>query len=120
METAEARFDFPAISDDGKQNPRPGDGWEERVHEAADDGWTKGAQIGSVALAASSEEGKGPPYVTAKFTFRDGDEVTLRGAVPGMGSWVGKGSVEYVEGTGKFAGRTGSLPVEFKNPKRWG
>ena len=113
-------YDFPVISDDEKKAPKPGDTWEEKLYEATDARFAKGRQMGRVELEA--ERGQGPPYLTARFTFNDGDTVTLRGEVPGMGSWIGKGRVEYVpgSGSGKFKNRTGSMEVEFENPKRWG
>ena len=77
--------------------------------------------IGSVAIA----HGRGRdrlPFV-AVFTFRDGDDVVVvRGDVPREGGdWKGDGTVEVIDGTGRFGGRNGArLPLHSENPKRWG
>jgi hypothetical protein len=120
MGDPQAVCDFPAISDDGNRSPKPGDTWTETVFDAPGPDWTRGPRSGTVEITALT--GQGPPRLTAVFTFGDGDVVSLEGEVPGMGSWKGSGRVAYVagSGTGKFAGRTGSLSVEFKNPKKWG
>ena len=118
MAEAAPMCDFPAISDDGRKGPKPGDAWTESVWDAAGSGFEKGSPSGSVTIEA--QRGGGPPRLRASFAFSDGDSVILEGEVPGMGTWLGSGRVAYVSGTGKFVGRTGEIDVEFVNPKKWG
>jgi hypothetical protein len=125
-----ARIDFPAISDRGprpadtsSREPQPGDTWDETVYEDTGGDWRNGEwgdEIGKVTLKQSRTSDRGN-VVEASFTFTDTDTVELSGAVPGNGTWRGKGSLRIVKGTGKFADRKGrDVTVDSTNPKRWG
>ena len=136
-ETEGTRYDFPFVSERRRslaspdaedlstpeQELAPADRlrvWVEDLFVAKDGVGHERDVIGSVAIS----HGRGPgrlPFV-AVFTFVDGDDVVVvRGDVPReRGDWQGDGTVDVIDGTGRFEGRDGRLPLHSENPKRWG
>ena len=128
------RFDFPVISDSEGDADKIGEGGfslsAETVYEDRSDWdfgrntWTfdRGDPVGHVYLELARPHGN-RVLLTATFEFGDRDAVILKGVVPyeeGSGR-VGGGRLAVVGGTGKFQGRGGhAVPLEVRNPKRWG
>jgi hypothetical protein len=118
--SAGSKHDFPAVSEESPSTPGGGERSSEMVETVyqwkGPEKYGKGEKIGSVTVRSNGAR------FTADFTFDDRDIVTLDGAIPGNGSWKGKGKATYVrgKGTGKFANRTGDIEIESDNPKRWG
>jgi hypothetical protein len=119
------RCDFPAVSfrrqGDRPGAPRPGEVVEEDLFEHEGGDWRKGEHgrpNGTVTLTHAA--GQGGLAVVARFEFADEDVVEFEGAVPGGGSWKGRGRLRYRSGTGKFSEPRGELEVDSTNPKLWG
>lgn len=99
---------------------------EETLFEATGTGTAHDEEkpVGTVTIVQWKSPREGRVPFTAHFAIGpEGEEpeiVALTGVVPGNGSWRGRGRVAYGGGTGKFEGRTGSLPLLSENPKRWG
>ena len=129
---SESSYDFPFISeateaDEGTgpalAESEPGDLvlTDETLYEATGDGMEKGDEIGTVHLEQRRTNRPGRTLVDATFVLDNGEVVRVMGTVPGDGTtWVGKGRVAVLGGTGKFKDRRGEIPVESVNPKRWG
>ena len=119
-------YDFPVVSDGGSEelaSARPGTTLivDETVYAASDPetGFDRGDRVGTLTIVQWKGSGHGVPFV-AYFLFDDDESVTLTGFAPGNGTWKGARMIAYSGGTGKFASRTGELPLESDNPKRWG
>jgi hypothetical protein len=54
------------------------------------------------------------------FRFDDGPTLTVHGVLPLEDGAMGSGVVAITGGTGRYRGARGELPVEKRNPKRWG
>jgi|tagenome__1003787_1003787.scaffolds.fasta_scaffold20764773_2 hypothetical protein len=137
-ETAATRYDFPFVSERRKptkpsgaddittpeQELVPNDRlrvWAEDLFVATGAGTEhEDTAIGSVAIAHGGGRDRLP--FAAVFTFFDGDDmVVVKGDVPReQGDWKGDGTVDVIDGTGRFEGRDGRLPLHSENPKRWG
>jgi hypothetical protein len=104
-------FDFRLFSDGGAKAPPSHDRWVETVWEFVS--WEQhGRKLGTVTIEAN---GATPPGFRATFELRGYDPIEVTGQVPGGSSWQGRGT-----GRATAAGRTGDVPFEFRNPKRWG
>jgi hypothetical protein len=107
-------FDFPVVSnDDAPKDPKPGDKWKEQVwkEDPPPGSWNRGEPLGEIEVQAL-----GPPESPnfhAEFPAGDDDPIKIDGKVPGP--WQGKGTAKA-----KGKGREKNIPIEFKNPKRWG
>jgi hypothetical protein len=127
------RFDFPVISE-GDDADKVGAGAfslrVETVYEDQSDWdfrsntWTfdRGAAVGLVYLELARPQGE-RVLLTATFEFDDRDTVILKGVVPyeEESDRIGGGRIAVVSGTGKFQGLGGHVvPLEVRNPKRWG
>jgi hypothetical protein len=106
-------FDYPVLSDDGREAPRPGAEWTERVWVFVDN-WEKGNELGQVTIKYL-KGGNGPPQFEATFSLSGFETIVVSGSVPGGKRWVGVGSAKAVGG-----GRPDKdVDIEFRNPKRW-
>jgi hypothetical protein len=115
-EKREPVFDFPVISEGGPKKPKKDESWTEKVWEEDEPAgsWKHtGPSIGEVDMKALGDESA--PDFEAKFRCPDYDDVDVKGKVPGGGEWTGKGN-------GRASGPKPerSVPIEFRNPKRWG
>ena len=108
-------FDFPVISEaeEGSRSGGPGD---ETVWKAdPPPKWNKGDKLGEVKIK-EEPSGSGDKKFQADFKFDNPKykAVKVRGDVPP--GWEGTG-----EATAESEGRDPKIvPIEFKNPKRWG
>jgi hypothetical protein len=110
-------FDYPVVSDGGpKEPPKPGDKWDETVWKEEPPGsWEHGDQsIGTVGVQAKGPAGS--PRFEADFTFtKPPSSVQVDGDVPGGDGWQGPG-----RGRARGPKPDKDVPIEFRNPKRWG
>jgi len=126
------RFEFPSVSDEGLEVPTPfaevGAGVsilrDERLYDAADDGFGKGERSGIVHIEERKTSELGEGTVVCRVVFRFFDErdstLTASGVLPHNGAQtVGEGRLAIVGGTGKFKTTRGELVVLSENPKRW-
>ena len=127
-------YDFPFVSvgtgeEFGLLEEAPPSGtvvFVDDLYVATGPGFEHGDEVvGSVTIVEWKSPRPGRVPFTAHFSIDSGNEdepelVVLTGIVPGNGTWRGRGRVAYNGGTGKFDGRSGSLPIASENPKRWG
>ena len=112
-------FDFPVVSnDDAPKEPKPPDEWTETVwkEDPPPESWKRGKRLGTVEIQALGGT-PGSPRFKATFTFDDhpDQKTEVEGAVPGGDRWVGKGRAKA-----RGPKPEKDVPIEFKNPKRWG
>ena len=115
-EKREPVFDFPVISEGGPKKPKKDEEWKEKVwKEDPPVGSRKhtGQSIGEVEMKALGEESD--PSFEAKFRCGGYEDVDVEGKVPGGPEWHGTGN-----GRAKGPKPDKEVPIEFKNPKRWG
>jgi hypothetical protein len=120
-------FNFPVLSDDRESaggslaEIQPGERLlsDEKVY-TTDDDWSKLEYIGDVTIQETRSTRPGKILFTALFDFREMGTVEVSGLVPGNGNWNDKGQAGSGRGTGDFTGKRGPVPIEGRNPKRWG
>ena len=120
-------LDYPVISDDRESagaslaEIEPGQRIlsDEKVY-ATDDEWSKLDHIGDVTIQETRSTRPGKILFTALFDFGERGTIEVSGLVPGEGTWNGRGQAASGRGTVDFAGRSGPVPIEGRNPKRWG
>jgi hypothetical protein len=126
--SSELRYDFPVVSDDGRDagdrrlaDARAGEYLlrDEMLYQAGKGRFDKEGVVGTLTLEQVRTTDEARVLVQATFSFDDGDEVVYRGRAPGNGSWNGRGTFAYVGGTGKFEYPRRNLTVDSENPKRW-
>lgn len=126
------KFEFPSVSDEGLEAPTPFANVEagvsilrdEKLYDAADDGFGKGERSGVVHIEERKTSELGQGTVVCRVVFRFFDEhhstLTASGVLPqNGGETVGGGRLAIVGGTGKFKRTRGELVVLSENPKRW-
>lgn len=108
-------FDFPVLSF-GPVDLGPGQRsykdsvWEETPAES----WKPGEWLGEVEIHEGPKDGGAKTFV-ARFRFNDGTNIAVTGDLPGEQNWIGPGT-----GWALGAGNSREIPVEGRNPKRWG
>ena len=115
-------FDHPVLSDEPVYAARslaeagPGElaFGDETVWRFEDD-WARGEVLGSVTIEYRPTTRPGQTLFHATFRFTQHGLFVVTGFVPGDGTWVGVG-----QGLAHGGGRVGNVPIEGRNPKRWG
>jgi hypothetical protein len=107
---AATKYDFPVISEGDDVGTH--DTWE----ATKPDGYEKGAKVGRVTMTR-----KGGGNDEVHFTFNDAKAnwLTATGTLPDDLSSAGSWRFRIDKGDGKFKGKTGSVVMQSKNPKRW-
>lgn len=126
------RFDFPLVSEGEAGDELEVGEWVLHVETLYEDRsewdfdvntWTfaRGDQVGLLYLELARPI-ENRVLLTATFEFASREIAIVKGVVPyDDGSRrLGGGRLVMIGGTGKFEGRKGAVPLEVRNPKRWG
>jgi hypothetical protein len=125
--------DFPVVSEGEGNDDLEVGGWVMRVEDVfqATNDWDfdsntwsfdRGVRVGTLYLELVRPT-ESRVVLTATFEFDDGDVVVLKGVVPydDGARRLGGGRIATLGGTGKFRMRHGiEVPLQVRNPKRWG
>ncbi len=116
-------LDFSVLSDDPRPaDPKPGvieTVWKFEGEVGGE--WQRGEELGEVRIQESANK-----RFTADFTFdNDPVTVTVTGPVPHTGGrpWKGKAKAKaksHGREKDKSDGREKDVPIESRNPKKWG